>query len=84
MGVSDSLVSSGGQRDQIKRLEFNHVQAASPSANSAVASSPTSPDVISPQPYPVEVSNLCVHARVCVRARTCMLACVCLRVCVCA
>ena len=84
VGVSDSLVSSGGQREQIKRLEFNHVQAASPSANSAVASSPTSPDVISPQPYPVEVSNLCVHTRVCVRACTCMLACVCLRVCVCA
>ncbi|XP_025089004.1 protein scribble homolog isoform X6 [Pomacea canaliculata] len=41
------------QRDQIKRLEFNHVQ--SPTAPSVTATSPlSSGSDISPQPYPVE------------------------------
>ncbi|XP_070209398.1 protein scribble homolog isoform X4 [Littorina saxatilis] len=55
VGVSDSLVSGvSGQRDQIKRLDLNHVQAGSP-VDSGVAASPTSPSSdISPQPFPVE------------------------------
>ncbi|KAK7489162.1 hypothetical protein BaRGS_00019540, partial [Batillaria attramentaria] len=53
----DACLGAGDQpasvaRDQIKKLDFNHVQSPPTTSNTA-ATSPGS-DVISPQPYPVE------------------------------
>ena len=58
-GVSDPSVVGVAQREQIRRLDFNHVQAGSPGGDmpsSLVTVSPPSPALdLSPQPYPMEV-----------------------------
>jgi hypothetical protein len=56
--TTDGASGGGGQRDQIKRLEFNHVQAGPVvTPPPTVSFQPLSPPAeFSPQPYPVEVS----------------------------